>query len=140
MNAKYLNKLILHVIGFVAGFWNSFFSAAPLNENVDSRQLFSLLPLTPFSISVSIIIQTRRERRSAYGTMNDVYASEYLCLFIIFMVRMIFMPVKNPNNSPCIDFFLTDTIKSFQETQVIETGLSDFHKLVVTVLQTIFPK
>ena len=72
--------------------------------------------------------------------MNDVYASEYLCLFIIFMVRMIFMPVKNPNNTSCIDFFRTDTIKGFQETQVIETGLSDFHKLVVTVLQTIFPK
>ena len=51
---------------------------------------------------------------------------------------MIFMPVKNPNNTSCIDFFLTDTIKSFQETQVIETRLSDLHKLVVTVRQTIF--
>ena len=47
---------------------------------------------------------------------------------------------KNPNNPSCIDLFLTNTIRSFQETQVFETGLSDFHKLVVTVLKSAFPK
>ena len=47
---------------------------------------------------------------------------------------------KNPNNPSCIDLFLTNTIRSFQETQVFETGLSDFHKLVVTVLKSTFPK
>ena len=46
---------------------------------------------------------------------------------------------KNPNNPSCIDLFLSNTI-SFQETQVFETGLSDFHKLVVTVLKSTFPK
>ena len=44
---------------------------------------------------------------------------------------------KNPNNPSCIDLFLTNTIRSFQETQVFETGLYDFHKLVVT---STFPK
>ena len=47
---------------------------------------------------------------------------------------------KNPNNPLCIDLFLTNTIRSFQETQVFETRLSDFHKLVVTVLKPTFPK
>ena len=47
---------------------------------------------------------------------------------------------KNPNYPSCIDLFLTNTIRSFQETQVFETGLSDFHKPVVTVLKFIFPK
>ena len=47
---------------------------------------------------------------------------------------------KNPNNPSCIDLFLTNTIRSFQETQVFETGLSDFHKLVVTVLKSTFTK
>ena len=47
---------------------------------------------------------------------------------------------KNPNNPSCIDLFLTNTVRSFQETQVFETGLSDFHKLVVTVLNSTFPK
>ena len=36
--------------------------------------------------------------------------------------------------------FLTNTITSFQETRVFKTGLSDFHKLVVTVLKSTFPK
>ena len=47
---------------------------------------------------------------------------------------------KNLNNPSCINFFLTNTIRSYQVTQVFETGLSDFHKLVITVLKTTFPK
>ena len=47
---------------------------------------------------------------------------------------------KNPSNPSCIDLFLTKTVRSFPETQVFETGLSDFHKLVVTFLKRIFPK
>ena len=47
---------------------------------------------------------------------------------------------KNPNSPFCIDLFLTNTIRTFQETQVFETGLSDFHKLLVTVLKSTFPK
>ena len=43
-------------------------------------------------------------------------------------------------NPSCIDSFLINTIRSFQETQVFETGLSDFHKIVVTVLEYTFPK
>ena len=47
---------------------------------------------------------------------------------------------KNPNNPSCIDLFLNNAIRSFQETQIFETGLSDFHKIVVTVLKSTFPK
>ena len=47
---------------------------------------------------------------------------------------------KNPNNPSCIALFLTNTIRSSQQTQVFQTGLSDFHKLIVTVLKSIFPK
>ena len=35
---------------------------------------------------------------------------------------------KNPNNPSCIDLFLTKTIRSLQETQVFETGLTGFEK------------
>ena len=48
--------------------------------------------------------------------------------------------LKNPNNPSCIDLFLTNAIRSFKDTQLFETGLSDFHKLVVTVLKSTFPK
>ena len=47
---------------------------------------------------------------------------------------------KNPDNPSCIDLILTNRVKSFQETKAIETGLSDFHKLTVTVLKTSFRK
>ena len=47
---------------------------------------------------------------------------------------------KNLNNLSCIDLFLINTIRNFQETQVFKTGLSDLHKLVVTVLKSAFPK
>ena len=40
---------------------------------------------------------------------------------------------KNIDNSSCIDLLLTNSAKSFESTCTIETGLSDFHKLVVTV-------
>ena len=35
----------------------------------------------------------------------------------------------------CIDLFLTNCQKSFESTLTIETCLSDFHKLIVTVLK-----
>ena len=41
---------------------------------------------------------------------------------------------KNIDNPSCIDLLLTNSAKSFESTYTIETGLSDFHKLVVTVL------
>ena len=47
---------------------------------------------------------------------------------------------KNPNNPSCIDLFLTNRSKYFQNTSTIETGISDFHKLVVTVLKMFYKK
>ena len=42
---------------------------------------------------------------------------------------------KNYMSPSCIDLFLTNCPKSFESTLTIETGLSDFHKLIVTVLK-----
>ena len=47
---------------------------------------------------------------------------------------------KNPLNPSCIDQMLTDKVRSFQNSQTIETGLSDFHKMTLTVLKTFVPK
>ena len=47
---------------------------------------------------------------------------------------------KNPDNPSRIDLILTNRSISFQNSGVIETGLSDFHKLVVTVMKTTFKK
>ena len=47
---------------------------------------------------------------------------------------------KNPENPSCIDMFITNSSKSFQKTTTVSTGLSDFHKMIVTVMRTTFPK
>ena len=46
----------------------------------------------------------------------------------------------NPEKPSCIDLLLTNRPKSFQNSSVVETGLSDFHKTTVTVMKTTFEK
>ena len=53
--------------------------------------------------------------------------------------------VKEPtcfksDNPRCIDLILTNKHRSFQNTTTIATGLSDFHKMVLTVLKTTYRK
>ena len=48
-----------------------------------------------------------------------------------------FKSVENPS---CVDLFLTNCRRSFQNTNVISTGVSDCHKMIVTVLKTTFKK
>ena len=47
---------------------------------------------------------------------------------------------KNPNNPSCIDHILTNSPKSFFKTETVFTGLSDFHKLVLSVFKLHFSK
>ena len=47
---------------------------------------------------------------------------------------------KSIDNPSCIDLFLTNSGNSFQNTETVSTGLSDFHVMIVTVLKTTFPK
>ena len=42
---------------------------------------------------------------------------------------------KNPENPKYIDLIMTNMPKSFQNSLAIETGLSDFHKICLTVLK-----
>ena len=47
---------------------------------------------------------------------------------------------KNVNNPSSIDVMLTNRKNSFQNSMTIETGISDHHKMTVTVLKTFFKK
>ena len=47
---------------------------------------------------------------------------------------------KNPQNPSCIDLILTNNPYSLQNSCTIETGLSDFHKMTVTVMKTTYEK
>ena len=44
------------------------------------------------------------------------------------------------NSSSSIDVILTNRVRSFQKTSVFETGLSDYHSLVVTILKSHIPR
>ena len=58
------------------------------------------------------------------------------------LTRMINKPTcyKNPNKPTCIDLILTNCVGYFQNSCVIEAGLSDFHKMIVTVMKTSYSK
>ena len=47
---------------------------------------------------------------------------------------------KSADNPSCIDLILTNKPLYFQMTTVIETGISDFHKLTITTLKSSFIK
>ena len=42
---------------------------------------------------------------------------------------------KNPENPTCIDLISTNRPRCFQDSTVIETGLSDFHKMCGTAMK-----
>ena len=47
---------------------------------------------------------------------------------------------KIPRNPSCIDLILTNSQRNFQSSCAIETGLSDFHRMTVTVMKASFRK
>ena len=47
---------------------------------------------------------------------------------------------QNPDNPTFTDLILTNKPLSFKSTYVIETELSDFHKMIVAVMKMHFPK
>ena len=47
---------------------------------------------------------------------------------------------KNPENPSCIDLSFTNRPRDFQNSCAIETGLSDFHKMTLTVMKKYFQK
>ena len=47
---------------------------------------------------------------------------------------------KNPENSSCLDLILTNNPKCFKGSCVVETSLSDFHRMTVTVMKSTFKR
>ena len=46
---------------------------------------------------------------------------------------------KTHEKPTCINLILTNSPRQFQATIMLETGLSDFHKMTVTAINTEFP-
>ena len=47
---------------------------------------------------------------------------------------------KNPDNPSCIDLILSNKSRNIFNTRIIETGLSDHHKMCITVTRAYLPK
>ena len=48
---------------------------------------------------------------------------------------------KNSGNPSCIDLFITNSTRSsYRNGTTLATGLSDFHKIILTVILSTFPK
>ena len=45
---------------------------------------------------------------------------------------------QKPYNPSFTDIFLTNHSRSFQNTATVETYISDFHKIVITVLKVFY--
>ena len=47
---------------------------------------------------------------------------------------------KSPYNASCTDLFFSNPPQSFRNTITTETGISDFHKMVITILKVFYKK
>ena len=78
------------------------------------------------------------------GNFNSETSENYLNDFCnVYNLRNIVKEptcFKNPDNSSCIDLFLTNRPRCFQNTVAVETGISDFRKMVTTVLKDLYKK
>ena len=48
--------------------------------------------------------------------------------------------LKSPKNPSCIDLVLINKQERFLKAKTVETRLSDFHKMVISVFKTSFKK
>ena len=67
--------------------------------------------------------------------MNDLCKSYNLISFIRESTCY-----KNPENPSCIDLLLGNSLNSFPNSSVVEAGLSDFRRIIVTVMKTSFQR
>ena len=82
------------------------------------------------------------ERYMLIEDFNAEDSEPYLSQFLFEMnAKHIFKEptrYKSLSNPSCIDLVITNTSSSFQNTKAISTGLSDFHKMVITVSKQTF--
>ena len=107
------------------------------NRNIITNDLDALKrSLDPYS--------TKYDNLMVIGDLNAEINLECMKLFCetYDLSSLIKVPTcyKNLEKPSCIDLILTNRPKSFQNSSVVETRLSDFHKITLTVIKTTFEK
>ena len=74
------------------------------------------------------------------GDLNSKVKEKYFREFcqLYNLKNLINMPTcfKTPSSPSCLDVMLTNHPRSFQNLLAIDTSLSDFHRMTVTVMKT----
>ena len=90
------------------------------------------------------LFRTKCERLLFLGDFNAGMEDTSLKIFCsnYNLTSMINKPTchKNPGTPTCIDLIVTNCPRSFQNSCVTGTGLSDFHMMIVTVMKTSYRK
>ena len=81
--------------------------------------------------SMVILIQSQQNRQ-----LKTSVKSIYSCKNLI-KDNTCFKNLLKPS---CIDLIITNRPKSFQNSVTVETGLSDFHKMTLTVMKVFYKK
>ena len=71
---------------------------------------------------------------------SDLALNDYSNVYNLFSLVKEPTCFKNPYNPSCIDIFLKKRPPNFQNTLTIETGIWDFHKMVITVMKVFYKK
>ena len=90
------------------------------------------------------LFPTKYERLLFLGDFNAGMEDSSIKIFCsnYNLTSMINKPTcnKDPDESTCIDLILTNCLGSFQNSCVIERGLSDFHKMMKMVMKIFYRK
>ena len=68
---------------------------------------------------------------------NDSTMTEFLNVYNVKNLVKQKSFYKNPERPSCVDLILTNCQSSFQKTCLLETGLPDFHKMTISVMEQI---
>ena len=74
------------------------------------------------------------------SSVSHPFVDEFMINFALTNLVKVSTCYKNSENPSTIDLILTNRKHSFQNTTALEVGISDFHKLVLTVLKAHFQK
>ena len=96
-----------------------------IGKNLDSQlgQYENFILMVDFNLESNYA--TKKNFCQIYGCKNIV--KEKTCF-------------KFPIKPTCIDLIIPNRPKSFQESEVIETGLTDFHKMSLTIMRVFYNK
>ena len=116
--------------------WLLSWSYSPNRENIENNRETLRKSKTLYSSSYENLI--------IVGDFNvcvgEIFMSGFCDTFGLKSLIKAATCYKNPKNPSSIDLILTNNPCSFQNSYVIETGLSDFHRMVVTVMTTSFER